>query len=168
MKATFTVGGMLLLGAIGGFLLAPVVFEWLASAAQASLVATTLAGTFISRLQFSFGCGALFAAAAIAPIWGMRGLRPARWILLYLLLGCVVSGSTAALYHARYSSTADALQLAGILRVVSVDTLPALRVPLSGAFAVLCLAILHRSLSRLHDRSADMSRPRQAANQDSG
>ena len=138
---------MFLLGTVGGFFLAPVVFDWLASALNAELIATTIGGSFIARLRLSLGSGVLFAAAVIAPAWIAKVSRPLRWMFLYLFVGCVVSGGTAIYYREIYGATAGDSRIAGIPRVVSANGLPVSTIPGTGVFAVLSLGLLYRAIA---------------------
>jgi len=137
MKKTAPLFAAFLLGAIVGMLIAPAFFQWLASALGDSPVALSPADPFAVRSRFALGCGVLFASAVIFS-------GSLRRFAGYLAFGVLASTGAAVFYHAGYASTAALMPAGWPGPVLSMQDLPALRVPLFGAFGVSCLALALR------------------------
>jgi len=146
MKKTATTFAAFLLGAVLGFFVAPILFQWLASAFVGPLVVTTPGEMIATRSRFAIGCGILPAAAVIFS-------SSLRRFFLYLTVGLLVSIGAAALYRASYVSSAALLPADLPSSVVLLEALPALRIPLLGAVAIACLAlVLHVLAGRREKR----------------
>lgn len=135
VKKTITTIGAFLFGSVLGFQVAQTVFQWLASALGAPLVAMGPTESFAATGHFGFGCGVLFATAAILG-------GSLRRFSLYLVIGLLVSLGAAAFYRMAYASSLTDLPAGFPRSIVLLQNLPALRIPLLGALAVVFLALI--------------------------
>ncbi len=134
MKKTAITFVAFLFGTILGFVIVETTFRWLAVEFGGSLVSMSPAESFTVHSRFAFGCGILFAAAVIFS-------KSRRRFFLYLAVGAVVSMGAAAIYRASYVTAAAVLPAGWPRPEMSLHDLPALRVPLYGAFAIVCLVL---------------------------
>jgi hypothetical protein len=132
---------MFLAGIVIGCIVAPNVLRWIVSAFGGQISYTNLTGSFASRLQFGVGCGVLFAAAAIVG-------RSFLWIAIYLIAGITVSTVVAVLTRSSYAWYGKEAESLGLNVVISMHSLPTLRIPLIGAVAIPLPALLRWLPSR--------------------
>ena len=138
MKKTLVTIAAFLLGVTLGFLSADLFIHWIGSAIAGKLFTSSPVGPIAMRLPFAFGCGVLFATAFVVS----HSLRQA---LLNLAVGIAISIGAAALYRVHYASISTSLPAGPPELYVDVNTLPRLQIPIIGAVALVCLALIRRA-----------------------